>query len=80
MSLVMVGKWVKQFAEERTDVHYLQCSGQPSNSMSFNNVQQRYDLLEENRCVPILELCFYLQIIDYDRSSVHKIVHNVLGF
>ncbi len=43
MSLVMVLKWVKQFAVGRTDVHYLQRSKQTSDSMSFDNVPQLCD-------------------------------------
>ncbi len=42
---VIVGKWIKQFAEGRTDVHNVQHSGRLSGSMSFDNVQQLHDLL-----------------------------------
>ncbi len=55
MLFMMAGKWVKQFAEGKTDVHNLQHGGQPSDSMSFDSVQQLHDLLEEDCHVMILE-------------------------
>ncbi len=64
MPIVMVGKWVKQFAEGRTDVHDLQCSGQSSDCMSFDNVQQLRVLLKKDHCMTISELCFHLQATD----------------
>ncbi len=76
---MMVGKWVKQFTVGRTDVHDLQHSGWPSDSMLFDNVQHLYNLLEDGH-MTILESCFHLQTIDCGRSSVRKIIHNVLGF
>ncbi len=79
-TLVIVEKQVKQFAEGRTNVHNLQCSGPPSDGMSFDNVQQLCNLLEKDCRMMISELCCHLQAIDCSRSSVHKIVHNVLGF
>ncbi len=79
MSLVVLWKLLKQFAERRTDVHNLQRGGWLLYSMSLNNVQRLLNLLED-RCMTILELCFHLQAMDWGRSSVHKIVHNVLGF
>ncbi len=50
---------------------------QALNSMSFDSV---HDLLEENHHMMILELCFRLQATYCGRTSVHKIVHDVLSF
>ncbi len=61
MSLVMVGKWVKQFTERRTDVHDVQRSERLTDSMSFDNMQQ-LNLLKEDYCMMISELCFHLQL------------------
>ncbi len=76
MLLVVIGKWIKQFVLGRTDVHNLQSSGEPSDNVSFDNVQQLCHLLEDHH-MTILELCC-LQTIDCSRSSLHKIDHDVL--
>ncbi len=73
------GEVVKQFAEGWINVPNLQCSGWPTDSISFDNVQH-YNLLEEDHSMTILELCFHLRAIYSGRSSVHRIVHNFLDF
>ncbi len=45
----------KNSVEGRTNVHNLQRSGRPSDSMSFDNVQQLHDLLEEDRHMMMLK-------------------------
>ncbi len=80
MSLVMVGKWVKQFDAGRTDVHDLERSEHPSDSMTFENIQSVPDLLEEDRNRTICELCLHLQSSECGSNSLHKIVHDILHF
>ncbi len=80
MTITMVGRWVKQFEEGGTDVNNAERNGQPSDSMTIENIQQLQDLLEEDCRITVSELCFHLQSADCTRTSVYKIVHNILGF
>ncbi len=80
MTITMVGQWVKQFEEGWTDVNNTEQTGQPSDSMTIENIQQLRDLLEEDCRTIMSELCFCLQAADYARTSVYKIVHDILGF
>ncbi len=66
MLLVMVGKWVKQFDAGRIDVHNLERSGCPSDSMTFVNIPGVHDLLEEDRHMTISELAY---VYVYNRPS-----------
>ncbi len=80
MTITMVGRWVIQFEEGRTDVNNAEQTGRPSDSMAIENIQQLRDLLEEDRCMTVSELCFHLLAADCARTSVYKIVHDILGF
>ncbi len=75
----MVGHWVKQFEEGKTDVNKVERTGRPSDSMTIENIQQLRDLLEEDRRMTVSELCFRLQAADCAPTSVYKIVRDVLG-
>ncbi len=55
---------MKQFEEGRTDVNNAEQTGQPSDSMTIENIQQLCHLLEENRHMTASELCFHLQAAD----------------
>ncbi len=48
--------------------------------MTIEHIQQLRDLLEEDRRMTVSELCFHLQAADCARTSVYKIVHDILGF
>ncbi len=52
----------------------------PSNSMTIENIQQLRDLLEEDRRMTVSELCFHLQAANCARTSMYKIVHDILSF
>ncbi len=80
MTIIMVGRWVKQFEEGRTDVNNVERTGRPSDSMTIEKIQQLRDLLEEDRRMTVSELRFRLQAADCARTSVYKIVHDILGF
>ncbi len=80
MTITMVGRWVKQFEEGRTDANNAERTGRPSDSMIIENIQQLRNLLEEDRRMTVSELCFRLQAADCDRTSVYKIVHDILSF
>ncbi len=75
----MVGRWVKQFEEGRADVNTERTS-RHSESMPIENIQQLCDLLEEDCRMTVSELCFRLQVADCTRTSMYKIVHDILGF
>ncbi len=74
MTITMVGRWVKQFEEGRTDVNNAKRTGRPSDSMNIENIQQLHDLLEEDCRTTVSELCFHLQVADCARTSMYKIV------
>ncbi len=81
MYIQMVRRWMRAYREEgRTDVHDAPRSGRPSDSKTFENVQQIRDLLYEDHRMTISELCFRLQAPECARTSVFRIVHDVLGF
>ncbi len=48
--------------------------------MAIENVQQLHDLLEEDSRMTVSELCFRLLVADCARTSMYKIVHNILSF
>ncbi len=39
MTITMVGRWVKQFEEGRTDVNNAEQTGRPSDIMTIENIQ-----------------------------------------
>ncbi len=80
MTITMVGRWVKQFEEGRTNMNNRERTGRPSDSMTIENIQQLRDLLEEDRCMTVSELCFHLQVANCTRTSLYKIVHDILSF
>ncbi len=80
MTITMVGRWMKQFEEERTSMNHAERTSRPSDSMTIENIRQLLDLLEEDRRMTVSELCFHLQVADCARTSVYKIVHIILGF
>lgn len=80
MSIQMVRRWIKIFKEGRTETHDLPRSGRPAESMTFDNIQQIRDLLEEDRRMTITDLCIRLQAADCSRTSVGRIVHDILRF
>ncbi len=62
-------------------------TGRLSDSMTIENIQQLRNLFEEDRRMTVSdlrmtvsELCFRLQAADCTRTSVYKIVHDILGF
>ncbi len=79
MSFVMVEQWVKQFTEGRTNIHNL-WRWLLDSMVLFDYVQQLHDLLEEDRRMINLELCFHFQATDCGMNLVHKIVNDVLSF
>ncbi len=48
--------------------------------MTIENIQQLRDLLEEDCRMTASGLCLHLQAADYARTSVYKIVHDILSF
>ncbi len=80
MIITIVGCWVKQFEEGRTDVNNAERTGRPADTMTIENIQQPRDLLEEDRRMTVVELFSHLQVADCARTSVYKIVHHILSF
>ncbi len=80
MTITMVGCWVKQFEEGRTDVNNAEQTGRRSDSMTIENIQQLCNLLEEDRRMTVSELCFCLQAANCTRTYMYKIVYGIRGF
>ncbi len=76
MSIQKVGKWGKKFEDGRTAVDDMLRSGRSNHStLSFNNIQQICDLLEEDRRMTIIEILLHLESPDCRRASIGGINH-----
>ncbi len=79
MNVQNVRKWRREFIAGRSQLYDKPRSGRPSDSTSvFENIQQVRDLLEEDRRCSISELCSRLQSPDCSKTSIWRIIHEVL--
>jgi len=81
MTIQQVRNWRCDFLNSCTQLSDKPHSGRPSDSVhASENVQQVRNLLEEDRRMSIPEICLQLQSPDCSRSSVWRIIHDVLQF